>query len=243
MPRRQIDRFNLKIGTVLADKYEIVGRLGRGWEGEVFRVRELRTGVERAAKLFYPKRNPGNRAFRFHARKLHKLRGCSILIQYHAQEQITYRGHILTLLISELVEGERLSRFLSRQRGQRLLPFEALHLLRDLAGGVAEIHEAGEYHGDLHTENILIRRYGLSFRIKLLDLQNLGPPGAGSRHEDVCDLIRIFYDALGGQPTYARHPQWVKDICCGLKRTLIRRKFRTATHLCRYLDHLDWQDE
>jgi serine/threonine protein kinase len=239
--KKAIDRFRLPPGTILAEKYEILGRLGRGWEGEVFDVRELKTGVERAAKLFYPQRNRGNRAVRFHARKLHKLRHCSVLIQYHTQETIDYRGQQVTLLVSELVEGERLSHFTNANSGKRLSPFEGLHLLHALSAGLEQIHDAGEYHGDLHDENILVRKKGLGFEIKLLDPQNLGPSAAGSRREDVCDLIRIFYDLLGGQRLYAAHPPEIKQICCGLKRTLIFKKFRSGGQLRKHLEQMSWE--
>lgn len=236
----KIDRFKLSAGTILAGKYEILSRLGSGWEGEVFHVRERKTGVERAAKLFYPQRNLRDQALRFQARKLHKLRNCPILIQYHTQDTVTYRGREVALFVSELVEGESLARFLKRQPGKRFGHFEAMHFLRELADGVAQIHDAGEYHGDLHDENILVQRHGLGFQIRLLDFQNLGQSGAGSRREDVCDLARILYDILGGQRFYARHPPWIKDICCGLKRTLITSKFRNAGQLRDHLDRIDW---
>ena len=70
----------------------VVERLGGGWEGEVYRVRENSTGIERSLKLFFPQRNPRNRTVRQYAKKLHKLRHCSILIHYHNQEKIEHRG-------------------------------------------------------------------------------------------------------------------------------------------------------
>lgn len=77
-----IEEFNLEPGRTLAGKYEVVSKLGEGWEGEVYLVEELGTGIARAAKLFFPQRNPNDRTARFYARKLHKLRQCPILIQY-----------------------------------------------------------------------------------------------------------------------------------------------------------------
>ena len=71
--------FGLRPGDVLAGKYRVCDLLGAGWEGEVYLVRELATGIERSAKVFFPARNPGNRALRFYAKKLHKLRHCPIL--------------------------------------------------------------------------------------------------------------------------------------------------------------------
>jgi tRNA A-37 threonylcarbamoyl transferase component Bud32 len=139
------------------------------------------------------------------------------------------------------VEGELLKDFLVHQFGKRLTPFEGLHLLHVLATGVESIHQAHEYHGDLHQENIIIRRQGISFYVKLVDMFNWGAPSAENIRDDVCDLIRIFYDAIGGVKFYAKLPSEIKNICCGLKRSLIIRKFRTAGHLRRYLETMQWQ--
>ncbi len=235
-----IDKFNLKPSDVIAGKYEVIEKLGEGWEGEVYRVKERMIGVERAAKLFYPLRHNGNRSPRFYARKLHKLRHCPILIQYHTQERIIYRGISVTVLVSEYVEGELLYNFLKKQPGKRLAPFEALHLLYELASGVEIIHSSREYHGDLHDDNIIVRRQGLSFNVKLVDMYNWGAPSGDNIRDDVFDLIRIFYDSLGGSRTYYKQPQEIKSICCGLKKYLISRKFRTAGHLRKYLETMEW---
>lgn len=239
---RRVFGFDLEPGTIIANKYEVIDFLGSGWEGEVYRVRERCIGVERAAKLFYPNRNARNRATKFYARKLHKLRHCPILIQYHTQEHVTFENVPVIVLVSEYVEGELLGPFLARQPGKHLTPFEGLHLLHVLASGVEKIHQAREYHGDLHDDNVIIRRLGLSFYVKLVDMYNWGAPRAENIREDVYDLIRIFYDAIGGARLYGRHPRAIKSVCCGLKRSLISRRFKTAGHLRRYLETLKWDD-
>ncbi|RMD78121.1 MAG: serine/threonine protein kinase [Gammaproteobacteria bacterium] len=238
---QRIEAFGFRPGRVLKGKYEVVAALGAGWEGEVYLVRERATGIERTAKFFYPQRNPRDRAAVFYAKKLHRLRQCPIVIQYYAQEHMEFRGVPVTFLISEYVEGELLSRFLARQPGGRLSPFQAVHLLHALAKGIECIHAQGEYHGDLHADNIIVQRFGLGFEIKLLDMFHWGAPRAEHIHADVLDLVRIFYDALGGAAHYRRQPPEVKAICCGLKRSLILRKFRTAGQLRQYLETLTWQ--
>jgi tRNA A-37 threonylcarbamoyl transferase component Bud32 len=238
--RKRLNSFDLEPGTVLANKYVVESFLGRGWESEVYRVRERGTRVERAAKLFFPQHNKGNKATKFYARKLHKLRHCPILIQYHTQERIEYEGIPITFLVSEYVEGKLLSLFLKEQPQKRLTPFEGLHLLHVLAEGVEHIHRSREYHGDIHDENVMLNRHGLGFEVKLVDFFNWGVPSAENIREDVYDLIRLFYDALGGGKHYAKHPHVVKEICCGLKRTLIARKFRTAGRLRAHLENLSW---
>lgn len=235
-----VKTYGLQPGRLLADKYEVVSLLGSGYEGEVYKVREKLTKIERAAKFFFPERNFRNCAIKFYARKLNKLRNCPIVIQYHAQEKIIFRRQPLPFLISDFVEGELLSEFCARQPGKRLSPYEGLHLLHALAAGVEGIHKLGEYHGDLHDENIIVKRRGLQFEVKLLDMYRVNGSSAQRIHDDVCNLIRIAYDAMGGARRYAKHPPAVKRVLCGLKRSLIIRKFRDAGQLRTYLETMDW---
>ena len=238
--QRRINSVAFRPGRILAEKYEVVTRLGSGWESEVYILRERATRIERAAKFFFPHRNVRGKTGIFHAKKLHKLRHCPILVQYHTQETITFRGAPITFLVSEYVEGEMLSRFLARQPGRRLSPFEGLHLLYALAVGVERIHDLHDYHGDLHAGNVIIRRHGISFDVKVIDMFHWGAPKPENIRDDVCDLVRIFYDALGGASRYAKHPPVVKAICRGLKRSLILKKFRTAGRLREYLETMEW---
>ncbi len=239
-PLNKIDSFNFPPGRLLIRKYEVLSHLGAGWEGEVFKVRELATGIERAAKFFFPQRNPKDRTSSFYAKKLYKLRSCPIVIQYHTREQIIYKRTPITFLVSEFVEGELLSDFLKRQPGRRLTPFEGLHLLYSLVAGLECVHDMGDYHGDIHDENIIVNRIGLGFELKLLDMFHWGRPTAANIHMDVCDLVRILYDSLGGAKHYSKMPPEIKNICCGLKKTLIIQKFRTAGYLREYLETMDW---
>lgn len=236
----RIDSFDFPPGKLLRGRYEIVHHLGAGWEGEVYLIRERATGIDRTAKFFFPHRNQRDKAAVFYAKKLHKLRQCPIVIQYYTQDSILYRGVPITFLVSEFVEGELLSAFLARQPRKRLSPFQAVHLLHALAMGMEAIHQLGEYHGDLHSDNVIVQRYGLGFELKLLDMFHWGASSPQHIHDDVINLIRLFYDAVGGAKHYAKQPPEVKDICCGLKRSLILRKFKTAGQLRHYLETIQW---
>jgi tRNA A-37 threonylcarbamoyl transferase component Bud32 len=235
-----IDTFDFQPGRKLSGKYLVESLIGAGWEGEVYKITEISTGISRAAKFFFPHRNPRNHLATWYAKKLHKLRHCQIIIQYQTQETITFRRNPITFLVSEYVEGEILSEFLKRQKGKRLNPFEGLHFLHALASGIGSIHHLREYHGDLHMDNVIVRRYGLGFEIKLVDMFHWAAPKKENIQEDVCDLIRIFYDAMGGAKHYANHPAEIKKICCGLKRSLILKKFKTANHIKEYLETIQW---
>lgn len=235
-----LEGFALTPGRHLAGKYLVGELLGKGWEGEVYHVTERETGIERAAKIFFPKRNPRNRSANFYAKKLNKLRDCSIIIQYHTQETFQFHKEEIPFLISEYVEGELLSELLKRQRGRRLHPFEALHMLYPLVRGVEEIHRAGEYHGDLHSENIIINRQGIGFRVKVVDMYHWGRPTAEHFRDDLCALVQILHESIGGAARYATQSPEMKYICCGLKRSLIVKRFRTVTRLREHLESMEW---
>jgi len=237
---KKVESFNFNSGENLYDSYEIVELLGDGWEGEVYLVKEKSTGIERAAKFFFPHRNKGGRASKYYARKLHKLRNCDIIIQYYSQNTLYWEDQHITYLISEFIDGELLSEYLGRQPGKRMQPFAALHLLHSLARGMEKVHNMKEYHGDLHTDNIIVQRAGLGFDLKLLDLYRLGKANGEYIQDDVVDLINVFYEILGGRKNYAKLPKEIKEICCGLKRSLILKKFRTAGKLKDYLENMIW---
>ncbi len=240
MPTVRTTPFALEPGRRIG-RYVIERPLGSGYEGEVYVVNEKGTGIRRAAKIYYPQRDPHGKNAIAYARKLDALRHCPILLQYLHQEQITVKRQKVTVVVSELVEGQKLSEFLIQQ--ESLSTFEALHVLYVLARGIAPIHARGEYHGDIHDDNIMIRRRGIDFEVKLLDFFDLGKPTKAKIHKDVLNLIMVFHTVVGGRELYAEQPKVVKDIIRGLKDSLILARFQSAGDIARHLETLDWNDQ
>ena len=151
------------------------------------------------------------------------------------------RGQPISFLISEYVEGELLSEFIKRQPGKRLTAFQGLHLLHSLATGFECIHSMGEYHGDLHMDNIIVQRFGLSFDLKILDFYQWKAPRKENIGDDTVSMVHILYEAIGGKKYYANHPQVIKKIINGLKQGLILKKYKSATQLRHYLETMTWE--
>jgi len=236
----KVKRFDFPLGRSIAGKYLIERPLGSGWEGEVYAIVERNTGIRRAAKFYYPHRDPMGKAAIAYARKLDALRHCPILMQYHHQEISYVKRKKVMVVISELVEGKKLSEFLASQPERRLSTFEALHVLYVLAKGISPIHARGEYHGDIHDDNIMIRRQGVGFEVKLLDFFDLGRPTRSKIHKDVLNLIQVFHIITGGREHYSSQPPVVKNIIRGLKDSLILARFQSAGDIAAHLESLTW---
>ncbi|MBB71327.1 MAG: serine/threonine protein kinase [Legionellales bacterium] len=234
-------QFELPPGRLLGRHYRVIEFLGHGWEGEVYKVEETATGIIRAAKLFYKNRYEfKQRTPISYAKKLYKLRACPIVIQYHHQDIVSVKGETIDFLVSDLADGEVLSDYIAEQPQRRIQPFEALHLFYAIVQGVEHIHFLGEYHGDIHADNIMVQRKGLHFDVKLIDLRHLGRPSRQQIQHDVYDLIALFYQMIGGLKYYHRMPENIKAIILGRKQSLINKHFKMAGHLRLFMENLEW---
>lgn len=240
-----ITSYHFTPGRILARKYQVVSQVARGQEGELYMLSERATGIERTAKFFYPQCNPGNEVANYYARKLHKLRHCNILMQYRTQETISVDGTPVTFLVSDFVRGQLLDGYIASKPGGRLHWFEAMHLLHALARGIEQMHGAGEFHGELRAHNLIVQRTGLGFQVKVLDLQHFAilqehRNPADVMRTDVYDLLRLFFEALGGAKFFARQPAAIKALYCNMKRAQVEAKYPDAGTLRRALENLSW---
>jgi Tol biopolymer transport system component len=163
-------------GTLIGP-YEIVGWLGAGGMGEVYRARDSRLGRDVAIKLL-PEAfaTDANRLTRFEqeARAAGQLNHPNILAVYDLG---THAG--APYIVSELLEGESLR---SRLQGGALAPRKTLDYARQIAEGLAAAHEKSIVHRDVKPENLFITNDG---RIKILDfgIAKLTRPSDGTaRH-------------------------------------------------------------
>src|SRR5262245_22282817 len=141
--------------------YEIVGLVGAGGMGEVYRARDSRLERQVALKILPEdlRANP-ERAARFEREaKLLATLNHSNIATIHGLEQADGEQFI----VMELVEGETLAERIARGR----IPLdEALPIARQVAEALEVAHEQGVIHRDLKPANIKIRPDGT---VKVLD--------------------------------------------------------------------------
>src|ERR1043165_7569296 len=147
-----IDNSRFVPGTILAARYRIVGLLGRGGMGEVYRADDLKLGQPVALK-FLPERllNDGAALARFHrevrvARAVSHKNVCRV---YDIGE--TDGHHFLSM---EFIKGEELSSLLKRIG--RLPSDKAVEIARQLCAGLAAAHANNVLHRDLKPSNVMI---------------------------------------------------------------------------------------
>ncbi len=238
-PRPSVQRvrsFDLPMGRTIGSSYKVERYLGGGTEGEVYQICDQTTGIQRAAKIYFPQRDPKQRLTATHARKLNQLRDCNLVLQYLHTQEVRIDNYRTMAMISELCVGEPLQRWIERHRASRVGDFVALTVLHRLVAGLEQIHAAGQYHSDVHTENIMIEQTGVDFRLKLIDFYEWGKPSRAKMQQDVLGAARVLYDMLGGRAHYQKALPESKYVCAGLKTNLILERFPSASSLRHYLE-------
>ena len=150
----------LAAGTKLRP-YEIVGAIGAGGMGEVYRARDTRLGREVAVKVLpasFASDPDRLRRFEQEARAVAALNHPNILAIHDIG---THEG--TPFLVTELLEGQTLRECL----GEGALPLrKAIDIAVQAAHGISAAHERGIIHRDLKPANIFLTSDG---RVKILD--------------------------------------------------------------------------
>ena len=141
--------------------YELVGQLGAGAMGEVYRARDTRLNRDVALKVVagHFAENPNRLArFRREAQLLAALNHPNIAAIYGVEE-----SHEVRALVLELVEGPTLADRIA----QGPVPVaSAVAIARQIADALEAAHEQGIVHRDLKPANVKVRADGV---VKVLD--------------------------------------------------------------------------
>ena len=154
--------------------FEILGPLGSGGMGEVYRARDTRLNREVAIKVLARELAADQRSrdrFEHEARAVSQLRHPHICALYDVGSW-TVDGIDAQYLVMELIDGETLS---SRLHRGALPVDQALEVAVEILDALSCAHESGVVHRDLKPANVMLTKSG----VKLLDfgLARLSTPG------------------------------------------------------------------
>lgn len=144
-------------GRVLADRYELLDKIGEGGTAEVFRARDIRLERIVAIKLLRPQFTQDSQMrdrFSVEARAAAGLSAANVVQVF----DFGTTGDGALFIVMPLIEGQSL-RELLRERGSLTQP-EAARIGRQVAMALAAAHARGLVHRDVKPGNVLLDRDG-----------------------------------------------------------------------------------
>ena len=209
-----LDTFEIGSGTRLADRYEVIARLGSGGMATVFLAEDEVLGRKVAVKRLRGDSEADVARFRREARLGATMSHPNLVTIFD-----TIAGDEGVLIVMEYVPGETLARALDRGA---LEPDRAIEVLRAVAAALDHAHAQGVVHRDVKPANVLLGEDGA---VKLADLgiataaqatrittsndivgtlayvapERLDTASPGGPEADVYGLAVLAYEALGGE--------------------------------------------
>lgn len=146
----------LKIGSIFADKYEILRLIGEGGMGLVYHACHPHDrNFQVALKILFPQvlKSPQSRArFSTELKILQSIQHKNVIRAYEFFENPKYLAFAM-----EYIDGSDLAHRIKRYD---ISIAEAVDFISQVASGLSAIHARGVIHRDLKPENILINKNG-----------------------------------------------------------------------------------
>ncbi|HEY7862141.1 MAG TPA: serine/threonine-protein kinase [Thermoanaerobaculia bacterium] len=158
----------LAAGEIVDGKYEILGKIGEGGMGEVYRARHMHLDEIRIIKVTKPDalgEGPEPKRFQQEARLAAQVRHPNVAALYDFARLTDGSFYMVWEYIDGITLEERL-----RRHGP-MPPAQALEVARQILAGLGEIHAKSIVHRDISPDNILVRELpGGNLQAKIIDL-------------------------------------------------------------------------
>ena len=143
------------VGQVLADRYEILHRLGEGAMGVVYQARHVKVGRAFAVKVLHPRALQDPKV----VTRFDREAECAGQLRHPNVVGVVDVGEVdgTRYMVMELAEGPDLAELLEEAP---MPPARIIHLVRQLLDGLYHAHEHGLIHRDLKPENVIVERDG-----------------------------------------------------------------------------------
>lgn len=155
-----MDKRRGDVPTIIEGRFRVESQIGYGAFGKVYRARDTGSGEEVAIKLFDAKLDETG-----------YLAELGLLFAEEHPNIVATKSFGYTAgrkyIVYEFVRGGSLRDLLIRT--PRVLPRQALALIRDVCKGLAFAHERRVIHRDLKPENLLLTEADFPTRVKICD--------------------------------------------------------------------------
>lgn len=217
-------------------KYRVTAYLGGGVEGHAFRVVCRQSGQLGTLKVYAGGGAVSLRTAHWQAKRLRSVadvvgvpRARDLFVESCGETQ-------LACLVTDYARGQSLQASLDASSRKVFRARRAVRVTYSVARVVAELHARRAYHGDIHTENVVLSRS--SDRVQLIDFYRRPGTLAALQREDIRDTVGLLFRCVGGKARYPSAPKYVKQICGGMRRDVIHRRYPTARRLAEALGEL-----
>ncbi|NNF06379.1 MAG: protein kinase [Candidatus Eisenbacteria bacterium] len=193
---------NYRKGNRLNGRYVVLGKIGTGWEGITYKVRDRFDGRTKALKLITNVRR--RKSILSQARVLVRLKHPNI-IDYFNVDRLHVDGQSHYFLLVDYLEGPRLSEVIKKHHRKHKKPnlFYMLRVFYQICRGMAYVHDQRILHDDLHTDNIIVTGDPTQPIPKLFDFW--GTQGArkiSRRSFDLQCAGQVLFECMTGKETY-----------------------------------------
>jgi serine/threonine-protein kinase len=143
------------VGSIIADRYHVLRKLGEGGMGTVFLAEHVKMGRKSAVKVMNPgMKHDADAISRFNreasnASKINHPNVCAVYDFGETSEGMIY-------LAMEFIEGPPLTKVIEEQGA--LPPLRAAEIARQVADALGVAHDMGIVHRDLKPDNIMLTK-------------------------------------------------------------------------------------
>jgi eukaryotic-like serine/threonine-protein kinase len=144
------------IGSIIADRYLVLEKLGEGGMGRVYLAEHVKMGRKSAVKVM----NPGTVTDADAISRFNREAANASRISHQHVAQVYDFGETadgLIYLAMEYVEGESLTDILARDGA--LSPERAGEIVRQVGEGLSVAHDMGIVHRDLKPDNVMLTKF------------------------------------------------------------------------------------
>ena len=187
-------------GEMILNRYKVLGSLGRGGMGVVYKCFDEVGGIEIALKALPPELSHDEEEMediKANFQIVSKLVHQNICISKNLEKDNANGNYYL---IMECVEGEDLRRWIRREKKDGKLTLEKiLPLIRQVADALDYAHEQKIIHRDIKPGNIMVDSAG---HVKVLDF------GLAAQIHTSMTRVSMAYHGTSGTATYMAPEQW-----------------------------------